>query len=101
MKNKRFKLTIATISVAGFIGTKKVTNTVNWRVCCIDEKDIDGLIAAETQKLLTSIKDSFQSTTMEFRAKTTTESHYFDTFLSADVRKIGTSGESDRILKQL
>jgi len=82
MKNKRFKITITTISVAGYIGKKKVTNTINWRVCCVDEKDkdIDEIIANETQNILSSLKESYQSTALELSAKTTTENHYVDTF---------------------
>lgn len=101
MNYKRLKLTLTTISFAGYKGTKKVTNTFNWKVCCIEEKNIDELIAEETQKILAQIKNSCTDNEIDSKVKTTVENHYYDTYLSSNVRTIGDSTPVRRTLKKI
>lgn len=99
---KQTKIVIATISVAGYAGNKKITNTLNWRVFMIDEKDPDGLIEQERQKVLAAIINGSKvnSNWVEFRAKVTRkEVHFADTFLTQDPIKIGTTNKVKGTLK--
>ena len=99
---KRTKVVFATIAVAGYMGSKKVTNTLNWRVFLIDEKDPDGLIEKERQKVLTAVIDGAKrvSNAVEFRAKITEkEVRLVDTFLTAEPEKIGKTGQVKGTLK--
>ena len=99
---KRTKVVFATIAVAGYMGSKKVTNTLNWRVFLIDEKDPDGLIEKERQKVLTAVIDGAkrESNAVEFRAKITEkEVRLVDTFLTAEPERIGKTGQVKVTLK--
>lgn len=104
---KRKKIVLATISVAGYSGGRKVTNTFNWKVFLIDEKDPDGLIERERQRLLAAVTDKVTEVTekcngVEFRAKVVKkEEHFVDTFLTADTRLIESTTETKRTLKQI
>ena len=101
---KRKKIVLATISVAGYSGGRKVTNTFNWKVFLIDEKDPDGLIERKKQKLLAVMTDKVteKCTGVEFRAKVVKkEEHFVDTFLTADTRLIGSTTETKGTLKQI
>ena len=100
---KRTKIVFATISLAGYEGNKKRTNTLNWKVFMIDEKDPDGLIEGERQKVLTAVINGSKgkSNGVEFRAKVTKkEVHFADTFLTQDPVKIGTTSKVEGTLKQ-
>lgn len=100
---KRKKIVLATISVAGYSGGRKVTNTFNWKVFLIDEKDPDGLIERGKQKLLAVMTDEVteKCTGVELRAKVVKEEHFVDTFLTADPMLIKSTTETKRTLKQI
>lgn len=101
---KRIKIVFATISIAGYSEGRKVTNTVNWKVFLIDEKDPDELIERERQKILAAVFDGAKgnSNSVDFRAKVAKrEEHFFDTFLASDRSLIGSITETKRTLKQI
>lgn len=100
---KRIKLVFATISVAGYTGSKRTTTTLNWKVFLIDEKDPDGLIEKERVKVLTAVIDGAKGkgNGVEFRATVTKkEVRFADTFLTADPKMIGMTGKVEGTLKQ-
>ena len=98
---KRTKIVLATIAVAGYMGGRKITNTVNWRVFLVDEKDPDGLIEKEKEKLLSAIIESANSKEIEYRAKVTNkEERFVDSFLCSDPRCIASTSEEKLTLKK-
>lgn len=100
---KRVKIVFATISVAGYTGRKKVTNTIKWRVFLINEKDPDGLIEKEREKVLAAVIDGAKgkSSGVEFHADVTKkEERFADSYLTADPFKIGETEKVQMTLKQ-
>ena len=76
---KRTKIVLATIAVAGYMGGRKITNTVNWR----------------------AIIESANSKEIEYRAKVTNkEERFVDSFLCSDPRCIGSTSEEKLTLKK-
>ena len=77
-----------------------MTNTFNWKVFLIDEKDPDGLIEQERVKILTAVINGAKGNGVEFRATVTKkEVRFADTFLTADPKMIGKTSKSEGTLK--
>ncbi len=101
---KRTKIIIATICVAGYNGVRKCTNTINWKVFLIDEKNPEQLIENERQKILEIFKEAALTavpSTEHIRAEVKKqEVHFVDTFLCSDPRGIGKKSKVGLTLKQ-
>lgn len=100
MANKKIRIEIATISAAAYCNGKKNSNTFNWRVFTIDEKNAKELFEKERVKVEKQLREQYHSQYPQddneiFAKITKLESHYVDSYTSHDVSKIGTSGNAE------
>lgn len=95
MAQKRFKIIVATISAAGYSGVKKSTNTINWKVCTVDDPNWKDVVERERLRVKEKLESQL-SKDLDLRVRVSKVENFFvDTFL--DSRYPGESNGKKKI----
>lgn len=77
MSGKRMKLEFATITVAGYHNSIKVTNAITYKIMAINEADFDALVERERRNIEAVVQNELGA--LEAKAKVTRmEKRYID-----------------------
>ena len=83
MAQKRCKIRVSTISAAGYLGVRKSTNTINWKVCTFDDPNWEKIVEEEMLRVREKLEPEMPSG-MTLRVKVSkTETFSVDTFLDS------------------
>jgi len=86
---KKGKIVLATITVAGYVGKTKVTKQASWRIMMVDEKNPDQLIEQQRQYILSQLGTEKPEDAFAWKVKVSkVETHTFDTYVSSEEKRI-------------
>ena len=101
MAKKRFKIIVATISAAGYSGVRKATNTINWKVCVIEDPKWKDVVEQERLNVKEQLESQMPKD-LYIRVKVSkVENIFVDTFLDSKYQSESTGKKKIKMTAEL